>query len=168
MPPSTYATTHFCRTSRRAPHQERPGRAPHRRENPNHWHAITRPDVAVSGNGISTVTTALCGYQHHLAEPIMNRDDELVWLSFAWFVALCGAAIWVLFRPASCLTFRWRDASKCTSLGSTKKRANDRCAFYEARHQLAGCPGFLTVESKLHTNARSKAMRCERHAYSRA
>jgi len=28
----------------------------------------------------------------------MNRDDVLVWLSFAWFVALCGAAIWVLFH----------------------------------------------------------------------
>ena len=28
---------------------------------------------------------------------VMNRDDVLVWLSFAWFVALCGAAIWVLF-----------------------------------------------------------------------
>ncbi len=28
----------------------------------------------------------------------MNRDDVLVWLSVAWFVALCGAAIWVLFR----------------------------------------------------------------------
>jgi hypothetical protein len=35
--------------------------------------------------------------QHHLAEPTMNRDDVLVWLSFVWFVALCGAAIWVLF-----------------------------------------------------------------------
>ena len=30
----------------------------------------------------------------------MNRDDVLVWLSLAWFVALCGAAIWVLFWPA--------------------------------------------------------------------
>jgi hypothetical protein len=29
---------------------------------------------------------------------VMNRDDVLVWLSFAWFVALCGAAIWVLFH----------------------------------------------------------------------
>jgi len=27
----------------------------------------------------------------------MNRDDVLVWLSFVWFVALSGAAIWVLF-----------------------------------------------------------------------
>jgi hypothetical protein len=27
----------------------------------------------------------------------MNRDDVLVWLSLAWFVELCGAAIWVLF-----------------------------------------------------------------------
>jgi hypothetical protein len=27
----------------------------------------------------------------------MTRDDVLVWLSFVWFVALCGAAIWVLF-----------------------------------------------------------------------
>jgi hypothetical protein len=31
----------------------------------------------------------------------MNRDDVLVWLSLAWFVALCGAAIWVLFVPAN-------------------------------------------------------------------
>jgi len=38
--------------------------------------------------------------QHHLAEPIVNRDDVLVWLSVAWFVALCGAAIWVLSSPA--------------------------------------------------------------------
>ena len=29
--------------------------------------------------------------------PTMTRDDVLVWLSFVWFVALCGAAIWVLF-----------------------------------------------------------------------
>jgi hypothetical protein len=35
--------------------------------------------------------------QHHLAEPNMTRDDVLVWLSFAAFVVLCGAAIWVLF-----------------------------------------------------------------------
>jgi hypothetical protein len=27
----------------------------------------------------------------------MTRDDVLVWLSFVWFVVLCGAAIWVLF-----------------------------------------------------------------------
>ncbi len=27
----------------------------------------------------------------------MNRDDVLVWLSLAWFVALCGAAIWAFF-----------------------------------------------------------------------
>ena len=32
---------------------------------------------------------------------LMNRDDVLVWLSLAWFVALCGAAIWVLFWPAN-------------------------------------------------------------------
>jgi len=31
----------------------------------------------------------------------MNRDDVLVWLSLTWFFALCGAAIWVLFWPAS-------------------------------------------------------------------
>jgi len=29
---------------------------------------------------------------------VMNRDDELVWLSFAWFAVLCGSAIWVLFH----------------------------------------------------------------------
>jgi hypothetical protein len=27
----------------------------------------------------------------------VSRDDVLVWLSLAWFVALCGAAIWVFF-----------------------------------------------------------------------
>jgi hypothetical protein len=27
----------------------------------------------------------------------LTRDDVLVWLSLAWFVALCGAAIWVFF-----------------------------------------------------------------------
>ena len=32
---------------------------------------------------------------------IVNRDDVRVWLSLAWFVALCGAAIWVLFWPAN-------------------------------------------------------------------
>ena len=31
----------------------------------------------------------------------MNRDDVFLWLSIFWFVALCGAAIWVLFWPAS-------------------------------------------------------------------
>jgi hypothetical protein len=30
----------------------------------------------------------------------VNRDDVLVWLSVAWFVALSGAAIWVLSLPA--------------------------------------------------------------------
>lgn len=34
------------------------------------------------------------------ANRFMNRDDVLVCLSLAWFVALCGAAIWVLFWPA--------------------------------------------------------------------
>jgi hypothetical protein len=33
--------------------------------------------------------------------PIMNRYDVLVWLSLSSFVALCGAAIWVLSWPAS-------------------------------------------------------------------
>jgi hypothetical protein len=27
----------------------------------------------------------------------MNRDDVLVWLSLAWFVTLCGGAIWAFF-----------------------------------------------------------------------
>jgi hypothetical protein len=31
----------------------------------------------------------------------MDRDDVLVWLSLVWFVALCGAAIWVLSWPAN-------------------------------------------------------------------
>ena len=29
---------------------------------------------------------------------VVNRDDVLVWLSFAWFAVLCGSAIWVLFH----------------------------------------------------------------------
>ena len=33
------------------------------------------------------------------ANGFMNRDNVLVWLSLAWFVALCGTAIWVLFWP---------------------------------------------------------------------
>ena len=32
------------------------------------------------------------------ANRFMTRDDLLVWLSFAWSVALCGVAIWVLFH----------------------------------------------------------------------
>jgi len=28
----------------------------------------------------------------------IDRDDVLVWLSFAWFAVLCGSAIWVLFH----------------------------------------------------------------------
>jgi hypothetical protein len=28
--------------------------------------------------------------------PTVTRDDVLVWLSIAWFVALCRAAIWVI------------------------------------------------------------------------
>jgi hypothetical protein len=35
------------------------------------------------------------------AHRFMDRDDVLVWLSLVWFVALCGAAIWVLFWPAN-------------------------------------------------------------------
>ena len=30
----------------------------------------------------------------------MNRDDMLVWISLAWFVALSGVTIWVLSWPA--------------------------------------------------------------------
>jgi hypothetical protein len=52
-----------------------------------------------SGNASAPPSTARLN-QHHLAKPTMNRDDVLVWLSLAWFVALCGAAIWVLFWPA--------------------------------------------------------------------
>ena len=31
----------------------------------------------------------------------MNRDDVLFWISIAWFVALCGATIWLLSWPAN-------------------------------------------------------------------
>ena len=48
------------------------------------------------------------------ANGFKNRDNVLVWLSLAWFVALCGAAIWgailarILFR-LTCLVLRlWR------------------------------------------------------------
>ena len=27
----------------------------------------------------------------------MNRDDAVVWMSMVWLVALCGAAIWIIF-----------------------------------------------------------------------
>jgi hypothetical protein len=33
----------------------------------------------------------------------IDRDDLLLWLSLAWFVAVCGAASWVLFWPAHSL-----------------------------------------------------------------
>jgi len=66
------------------------------REPPNHWRAITRLDVAVQVTALVPPRTVRLN-QHHLAEPTMNRDDVLVWLSLAWFAALCGAAIWVLF-----------------------------------------------------------------------
>jgi len=43
-------------------------------------------------------STALRGQTNIIWQnPTMNRDDVLVWLSLAWFVALCGAAIWVFF-----------------------------------------------------------------------
>jgi hypothetical protein len=29
----------------------------------------------------------------------MKRDDVLVWISTAWFVALCGLAIWYFLSP---------------------------------------------------------------------
>ena len=35
------------------------------------------------------------------ANRYMDRDDVLFWLSLVWFVALCGAAIWVLSWPAN-------------------------------------------------------------------
>jgi len=50
------------------------------------------------GSGISAADIAPSRpNQHHLAERIMSRDDVLFWLSLVWFVALCGAAISVLF-----------------------------------------------------------------------
>ena len=54
-----------------------------------------------SGNRISAAECRTSRLnQHYLVEPTMNRDDVLVWLSLTWFVALTGAAIWVLFWPA--------------------------------------------------------------------
>jgi len=35
------------------------------------------------------------------ARRFMNRDDVLAWLSLAWLVTLCGAAIWLLSWPAN-------------------------------------------------------------------
>jgi hypothetical protein len=43
-------------------------------------------------------STALCGETNIIWQnPTMTRDDVLVWLSLAWFVTLCGAAIYVLY-----------------------------------------------------------------------
>ena len=56
---------------------------------------IRRHEPAMSDNNkASTLQFA------RSANRLMNRDDLLVWLSLAWSVALCGAAIWVLSRPA--------------------------------------------------------------------
>jgi hypothetical protein len=53
-------------------------------------------DVLVAASAPPSIAPSRLN-QHHLAEPIMTRDDVLFWLSLVWFVALCGAAIWVLF-----------------------------------------------------------------------
>ena len=71
-----------------------------RRENTNHCHAITRLGCGCFGSAYrAAADRALRLIQHHLAEPTMTRDDVLFWLSLAWFVAFCGAAIWVLLFP---------------------------------------------------------------------
>ena len=67
------------------------------RDPPNHWRIITRLDAVVRVTAFSAIAYCTSRLNQHLAELIMNRDDVLVWLSFAWFVALGGAAIWVLF-----------------------------------------------------------------------
>ena len=67
---------------------------PRWRQNPNHWRGITR-----LGAGVQVA------HRPRRAPPakpksslkIMNRDDVLIWVSLVSFVALCGAAIWVLF-----------------------------------------------------------------------
>jgi hypothetical protein len=63
-------------------------------QNTNHWRAITRLD---EGLQLAHAATAFAVNQHQPAALKMNRDDVLFWLLTFWFVALCGAAIWVLF-----------------------------------------------------------------------
>ena len=54
--------------------------------------------MRVFGSHSAPPSTALRGQTNIIWQnPTMNRDDVLVWLSLVWFVALCGAAIWVLF-----------------------------------------------------------------------
>ena len=67
-----------------------------KRENTNHWRAIARVGCGCSVNASAPPSIAVRG-QPTSSGKIMNRDDVLVWLSFVWFVVLCGAAIWVLF-----------------------------------------------------------------------
>ena len=71
------------------------GLAIFRRENTNHWRAITRLDEGL--HLAHAATTAFAANQHQPAALKMNRHDVLFWLSVFWFVALCGAAIWVFF-----------------------------------------------------------------------
>jgi hypothetical protein len=67
------------------------------RKPPNHWRTITRLGAAVQVTHQCSGVSHWADNQHHLAELTMTRDDVLVWLSFLGFVALSGAAIWVLF-----------------------------------------------------------------------
>jgi hypothetical protein len=54
--------------------------------------------MRVFGSHSAPPSTALRGQTNIIWQnPTMNRDDVLVWLSLAWFVTLCGAAIWVFF-----------------------------------------------------------------------
>jgi hypothetical protein len=49
-----------------------------RRENTNHWRAITRLGCGCSGSAYRTADDRTRLNQHHLAKPTMNRDDVLV------------------------------------------------------------------------------------------
>src|SRR5258708_11424879 len=54
---------------------------------------IIKHEQAMNGSKNKTDTSRFA----RRANRFMNRDDVLVWLSLAWFVALCGGAIWVFF-----------------------------------------------------------------------
>ena len=48
----------------------------------------------------------------------MDRDDALFWLSFFWFVTLCGLAIWML------LSASWQLGITVTVLDCHRNRIN--------------------------------------------
>jgi len=56
-------------------------------------HKIMKHEQAMNGSKNKADTSRFARRKNRP----LTRDDVLVWLSLAWFVALCGAAIWVFF-----------------------------------------------------------------------